>query len=293
MSAATGATCADTVGARGVIAEAITRLTAAGVDTPAVDARLIAAHVLAVSAPQLVLIDTISPQEAATISTLVERRVRREPLQWILGTAAFGPLDLAVGPGVFIPRPETELLAEWAVAHAAPASPASPLRVLDICTGSGALAAYISHELPHAHVIGVDVSPTAVEYARKNAPTAHILRADLAQLPCAADTFDCVVCNPPYVPEIDPATGHPTVVSEEVTCDPHEAVFAGADGMGVMAPLAASCYRVLRPGAIVAVEHDDSHQAQVIEIFQEAGFVDVVGHTDYAGRPRFITARTQ
>ena len=269
------------------LAAGIKRLTAAGVPSPAVDARGLAAYVLGVEMSQLVLLEDLTGSDLTSFveafSEVIQRREAREPLQWITGVAPFGPLDLAVGPGVFIPRPETELLADWAVRQ-------QQNTYLDLCTGSGALSAYISHYVPQATVIGVDISRSALGYARRNATSVQFVQADLAQLPFPESHFDCVVANPPYVPEVDPVSGVPTAVEPEVARDPHSAVFAGTDGLAVMADLARSCYRLLSPGGVVGVEHDESHQRQVADIFAAAGFTRIEPRRDLAGRPRHITA---
>ncbi len=252
-------------------------LSAAGCASPLVDARLIAAHLLHTDVGTLFFHDDVP----AGFWELVRRRATREPLQWILGTAPFGPLDLHVGPGVFIPRPETEILADWAVKqHAA--------TYADLCTGSGAIAAYIAHYVPAARVVAAEKSTEAARYARENGVDnlwcGDVLNtaACVSALDPERDGFDVVVSNPPYVPEA-------AEVSPEVEADPHDAVFAGEDGMSCIPLLAHTAFALLKPGGCFGVEHDDATQPAVCMSLQEAGFTDIEPMQDFAGKPRFVT----
>ncbi|MCI6207119.1 MAG: peptide chain release factor N(5)-glutamine methyltransferase [Corynebacterium glucuronolyticum] len=253
-------------------------LSAAGCASPLVDARLIAAHLLHTDVGTLFFHDDIP----AGFWELVHRRATREPLQWILGSAPFGPLDLKVGPGVFIPRPETEILADWAVNLRASS-------YADLCTGSGAIAAYIAHSLPHAHVCTAEKSPEAARYARNNgAPNLWVgdvldTAACVAALDPEGRGVDVVVSNPPYVPET-------VEVSPEVKADPHEAVFAGNDGMSFIPRLARTAFALLKPSGRFGVEHDDATQPAVCETLEKAGFSCIKPLRDFAGKPRFVTA---
>lgn len=264
------------------LAEATAALSDAAVASPANDARLIAAHLLGVDTMQLFLRG--GDPVPGGFAEMVARRVRREPLQHILGVAPFGPLDLVVGPGVFIPRPETEVLADWAV-HGL-ADIARP-RVVDLCTGSGALAAYVATERPDARVAAVEKQPSALDYARRNLPQWVELVAgdvtDPAILPQWQGKCDLVVSNPPYVPEtpeLDP----------EVYQDPPEAVFAGASGMDVIVAMTETISRLLAAGGRFGVEHDDATSAEVQEVFADHGaFGDIAVLHDLTGRARFVT----
>ncbi|OLR91261.1 peptide chain release factor N(5)-glutamine methyltransferase [Actinokineospora bangkokensis] len=275
------------------VAEAERALAAAGVDTPRVDAELLAAHVLGVPRGKLLMVPLVDHEVVAALGALVARRAAREPLQHLTGTAPLGDLDLAVGPGVFVPRPETELLLRWGLEALGGVS--APV-VVDLCTGTGALALGVAHARPDATVHAVEKDPAALAWARRNvdalaaaggAPV-RLHAADVTApdpLPDLDGRVDLVLSNPPYVPEGTP-------VSPEVAADPHHAVFAGADGLAVIRSLVDLTACLLRPGGAVAVEHDDTHGESVPALFAARTlFADVALHRDLAGRPRFTTAR--
>ncbi|WP_424189006.1 peptide chain release factor N(5)-glutamine methyltransferase [Actinokineospora sp. G85] len=275
------------------VSEAARVLGEAGVDSPRADAELLAAHLLGVDRGKLLMVPLVDAEVVTALEAMVARRAAREPLQHITGTAPLGPLDVAVGPGVFVPRPETEQLLAWALTALRGVS--SPV-VVDLCTGTGALALAIAHARPDAVVHAVEKSPSALSWARRNADaraaagdtpvTLH--SADVTAPDVLADLesrVDLVVSNPPYVPE-------GVQVSPEVATDPHEAVFAGPDGLDVIRPLITLMARLLHPGATLAVEHDDTHGEVVPGLFSTRTlFTDVRLHHDLAGRPRFTTAR--
>ncbi|WP_180339651.1 peptide chain release factor N(5)-glutamine methyltransferase [Corynebacterium tapiri] len=268
------------------LAEAKARLAAAGVPTPEVDARLLAAHVCGV-APLALDRRQEAPVE---FFELVKRREAREPLQHIVGTAPFGPHDLRVGPGVFIPRPETEVLADWAAAHAeklvrSSAAEGAPV-VVDLCTGSGALACYIAARVPQVEVWGVEKQVSALGFAVRNAPEARIVQGDVTDIDCLAELngqVDIVVTNPPYVPETPD-------LEPEVYCDPPEAVFAGADGLEVIRAMAPTVERLLKPGGVVGFEHDDNASELVAPILRAQGLGNVRPMADLTGTERFTIA---
>ncbi len=274
------------------IQAAAERLADTGVPSPRADAEQLAAHVLEVERSRLLLAPLLEPEQVERYRALVEQRARRIPLQHLTGTAPMGRIDLAVGPGVFVPRPETELLFAWALAHLE--SVHAPL-VVDLCTGSGALALAIANARPDAAVHAVELDPAALTWARRNADA----RAAAGDTPItlyagdvtAADTLaelngrvDLLVANPPYVPaaaELDP---------EVAEHDPPQALFGGADGLDVIRAMLPSITRLLRAGAPAGVEHDDSHGAQVARLFTAAGYTATTEHRDLADRPRFVTA---
>jgi release factor glutamine methyltransferase len=269
-----------------LLTAATASLAAAGVASPRVDAELLAAAVLAVGRGRLPLIDGIRDGDARRFADLVERRARRIPLQHLIGTAAFRHLELAVGEGVFVPRPETELLAGWGIAHTAPGA-----TVVDLGSGSGAIALSVADEASPGRVIAVERSPAALVWLRRNtAGTAvEVVEGDITDpdlLPGVRGAVDVVLCNPPYVPD---GTALPPEVAGH---DPAEAVFAGRDGLAVIRPVVALAADLLRPGGVVGVEHDDGHAMAVPDLLRADGrFTDVAGHDDLSGRPRYATAR--
>lgn len=265
---------------------AATALAEAGVAAPRVDAELLAAHVLGVDRVRLRFTEA-GPEFAERYDSLIARRAQRIPLQHLVGTAAFGPVDVHVGPGVFIPRPETEALLEWALAQRLPDAPL----IVDLCTGSGALALALSKGRPDARIIAVDDSDAALEYARRNlARTAvEIVDADVTEpalLPELDGSVDLVVANPPYIP--DGAQLEPEVAEH----DPAHALFGGPDGMRVIEAISGLAGRWLRTGGLVAVEHDDTTSERTVEcLSRSTRFDDITARRDLTGRPRFVTAR--
>ncbi|GGQ38964.1 peptide chain release factor N(5)-glutamine methyltransferase [Couchioplanes azureus] len=277
----------DRTGLAAALTGAAARLAEAGVESPRVDAELLAAHVLGIGRGRLLLVDTIRAAELHRFEELVARRAARIPVQHLLGTAAFRHLELAVGEGVFVPRPETELLAGWGIEHTAPGA-----TVVDLCSGSGAVALSVADESRAARVVAVERSPAALAFLRRNAaafPAVEVVEADVTAPGLLRELYgqvDVVLCNPPYVPD---GTAVPPEVAEH---DPAEAVFGGADGLSVIRPVVALAAALLRPGGVVGVEHDDVHAAAVPALLTADGrFTGVAGHPDLAGRPRFATAR--
>lgn len=270
---------------RRVLDDAAAVLAAAGVDSARVDAELLAAHAAGTDRGRLMFAD-LPADFRSRFDDLVAARAKRIPLQHITGTAAFGPVQLSVGPGVFVPRPETEALLEWALGQALP----DDALIVDLCTGSGALALALATVRPRARVIAVENSADALRYARRNlADTGvEIVDADVTAAGLREDldgAVDLLVANPPYIPdgaELDP---------EVARHDPAQALFGGADGMDVIEAIVGLARRWLRPGARCAVEHDDTTSALTTAAFGTADFDDVTAHDDLTGRPRFVTAR--
>lgn len=276
------------------ILAATQQLTDAGVPSARSDAEELAAHLLGTTRTRLGLQPLVEPEWTSRYRAMVERRAARVPLQHLIGSAVLGRTTVVVGPGVFIPRPETEVLVEWAL-QAIAAVPA-PL-VVDLCSGTGAIALAIAQARPDARVHAVERAAGALAWARRNADlhrdaggTPIDLRGgDFTDQRLLADldgTADLVTANPPYVP--DGATVEPEV-SEH---DPAEAVFGGADGLDVIRPLISVSAGLLKPGGLLAIEHDDTHGESVPALLSgRRVLADVVDHPDLNGRPRFVTAR--
>ena len=282
----------DRVDRRTVRAAAIKRLAAAGVASPAHDADELLAHVLGTVRGRLALVDGLTAAQATAYDALVARRASREPLQHLTGTAAFRYLELQVGPGVFVPRPETELLAGWAVDRARELVPVQELVVVvDLCTGSGAIAKAVATEVPETTVHAVELDEDAYAWAVRNfAGTGVDLRlGDLvSELDELVGTVDVVTCNPPYVP----LSAWESVAAEARDHDPHVALFSGDDGLDAIRALEARAARLLRAGGVVGFEHADVQGESAPAVFADSGrWREVRDHVDLAGRPRFTTAR--
>jgi release factor glutamine methyltransferase len=282
---------ADRAGARdvrGLVADAVRRLDAAGVESPDHDARTLLAHVLGVERSRLPLVDGVPAEQAATFDELVARRATREPLQHLTGIAHFRHVELQVGPGVFVPRPETELLAGWAVEQAAAIG--EPV-VVDLGTGSGAIAKAVAHEVPVARVYAVEIDEGAHAWALRNlAGTGVDLRqGDLADaFTELAGGVDVVVSNPPYIPH----EAWESVAVEVRDHDPLLALYASGDGLDTIRVVERRARLLLRPGGRVGVEHADVQGESAPAVFSGTGrWDDVRDHRDLTGRARFLTAR--
>lgn len=273
---------------RALVAHAVGQLAAAGVASPEHDAAVLLAHVLGTDRGRLVLVDHVGDDAAREFAALVERRVAREPLQHLTGTAYFRHVELQVGPGVFVPRPETELLAGWAIEQATAFE--APL-VLDLCTGSGAIARAVADEVPHARVHAVELDPAAHAWAERNLSGTDV-ELRLGDLATAFDdlvgTVDVIACNPPYIP----LEAWESVAVEARDHDPHLALFSGADGLDAIRVLETRAALLLRAGGVVGAEHADAQGEAAPAVFAATGrWTDVRDHRDLAGRPRFVTAR--
>lgn len=286
------------------------RLAAAGVPSPDADAQLLAAAAAGVERSRLPVTPVLTAEQAATLEAMLARRAAREPLQHILGLAWFRRLELSVGPGVFVPRPETELLVDvlLAAAGAVTAAPAAPATVvLDACSGSGAVALSIATERPGTTVLAVEASPDAFSWLSRNVAehepqlaaagsSVTTIQADVCAdwspwLVPALDSagvakLDAIVSNPPYIPSSavpqDP---------EVRDYDPTLALYSGDDGLDVIRAIAAEARSWLRPGGFLAMEHADVQGEAVPDVVRAAGgFAEVSDHRDLAGRPRVTTA---
>ena len=279
---------------RSEIAAAQAELESAGVPGARVDAEILAADQLRVPRTRLGLHPLVDEAFVEQYRATVAQRATRIPLQHLLGTAHLAGVDVAVGPGVFIPRPETESLVMWAL-EAIRDVPA-PV-VVDLFTGSGAIALALATARPDARVIGVERSPGALSWARRNTEThrdgggtsVELRGVDVFDPRGLADldgSVDLVTANPPYVPAGTP------VEPEVADHDPAEAVFAGPDGLDVIRPLVGVIAGLLTVGGVLAVEHDDSQGESVPALLGARRILaEVTDHPDLAGRPRFATAR--
>lgn len=254
------------------VREATRRLERAGVASPEYDARALLRH---------------ATDTGSELDELLAARASRVPLQHILGSTGFRYLDLAVGPGVFVPRPETELLVD-AVLRAVDGNPAP--KVVDLCAGTGAIGLSVAHEHHGATVDLVEASPEAFEWLRRNSAdrervTIHL--ADLADAPVGCDEkIDVVVSNPPYVPLDERDLVDPEVRDH----DPAAALWGGEDGLDVVRRVVERATLLLRAGGTLVIEHSDRQGQSVPELLERTGFDDVTDHNDLTGRPRFATA---
>ncbi|HEU5268479.1 MAG TPA: peptide chain release factor N(5)-glutamine methyltransferase [Jatrophihabitans sp.] len=272
--------------------QAAGRLAAAGAGSPRVDAELLLAHLLGCPRSRLLLQPPLSQPQAAGYAELIGRRASGVPVQHLTGRAPFRHLELAVGPGAFIPRPETELIVDLAGDRLAGAR-----LVADLCAGSGAIALAVAHEYPQASVHAVEADPAALAWLRRNAadraaagdPPIEVVPADIAGTDLLAEhagRFDVLLSNPPYVPEAIRAE-----LSVEVAHDPAQAVFAGPDGLALMPALLRAAARLLRPDGLLVIEHDASQGETVPVLLRAAGdWCAVADRPDLAGRPRFALA---
>ncbi|MBN1171818.1 MAG: peptide chain release factor N(5)-glutamine methyltransferase [Micromonosporaceae bacterium] len=267
------------------MAAATALLAEAGITSARTDAELLAAHVLGVPRSGLMLATAMTRAQAERYEALLFRRAARVPLQHLVGAAPFRGLEVAVGPGVFIPRPETELLVEWGIG----ALPAGAT-VVDLCSGSGAIALAVASERPDTTVHAVELDASAATWlARNTSGTAvSVVCGDATSADALADLdglVDLVLCNPPYVPAGTP------VEPEVADHDPGRAVFAGADGLDVIRGIVARAASLLRLGGRLAIEHDASHGDAVVRLLTEDGrYEEAMDHVDLAGRSRFATA---
>ena len=280
---------------RAAVRAATQVLADAGIGSPHADAEQLAAHVLGVERSALMSVDEIDDAAARQYDELVARRAQRVPLQHLTGVAGFRHLDIEVGPGVFVPRPESEVVAGHAIEWLRACGAASPV-VVELCAGSAAIALSVAHEVPHAVVHAVEVDEAALEWARRNAtaratsgdPAISLHHADVSTaLPELDGRVDCVVANPPYV-----ATHELDEVDPEVRDhDPRSALVAGDDGLDVIRLVVRRSAALLRPGGLLVVEHSDRQGATAPGVVRDhGGWTDVADHVDLTGRPRYVTA---
>ena len=290
------------VTARALIADATNRLSRAGVPSPVVDAELLLAHVLDCSRSAVVLSRPVDDEQRRRFNDLVEARARRHPLQHLTGTAAFRYLELAVGPGVFVPRPETEILAEVAIRdlRSRRQSGAATLLVADLCAGSGALTLSIATEVSNVRMTAVELSEEALPWLRRNVEShagrladvgsrVAVVAGDVATLEMPTD-LDVVVSNPPYIPD-----GATPLEIEVAHHDPSLALYGGGDGMDIMRVVIERATSALKPGGLLAVEHadvqGDGADVGPAAIMRATGEWERIATVrDLAGRPRVTYA---
>jgi release factor glutamine methyltransferase len=280
---------------RDALREAERILAAAGVATPRVDAELLAGHLMGLGRAEVRAAEILGRCAPAHLMDLVVERARRIPLQHLTGRAPFRGLELAVGPGVFVPRPETEAVAQVAIDEAKRRAAAGRLpMVVDLCTGSGAIALAVAAEVPAARVHAVELDPLAHAWAERNARehaatplTLHLAdaRSALSELD---GRVDIVVSNPPYVPA-DAVPVDPEVRDH----DPRIALYGGgSDGLDVPRGVVLAAARLLAPGGLLVMEHADV-QAEAVRRLTTAsgGFTEVSTRADLGGRDRMVVAR--
>lgn len=269
-------------------------LARAGILDPEVDADLLIGHVLGASRGRVqalaVLDAPVGSDRVAAVLEMAGRRAQREPLQHVTGVAAFRGLELRVGPGVFIPRPETEIVAQLAIDALAAAAAPSPIGV-DLGTGSGAIALAMAREVPHARVFGVERSAQAYRWACRNrqecgAENATLVAGDFADALHELDgTVDVVVSNPPYVP-----AGAVPVDPEVALFDPAEALYGGEDGLDAIRVLSPTARRLLHPGGTLILEHAEQQGGAIRALLAADGWRAAATGADLTGRDRYTSA---
>jgi release factor glutamine methyltransferase len=282
---------------RTALSAATERLAAAGVASPEHDARALAVHVLGFAKPSdLLMVDDVEPDQLAAFDDLVAQRAARVPLQHLTGSVGFRYIELEVGPGVFVPRPETESVVQWAVDAVKAEGWTGPLCV-DLCTGSGTMAFALANEVPGAVVHAVERDEGALAWTRRNAenrvragdPEVQLhLGSVEGCLPELDGQVDLVVSNPPYVATTEAHIPDPEVLDH----DPGIALWAGEDGLDVVRLVEQAARRLLKPGGLVVVEHSDRQGRSAPALFEAAGgWTQVQDHRDAADRDRYVTAR--
>lgn len=283
-----------TVPLRDLRASAVAQLAAAGVPDPEVDAELLVGHVLGLGRGEVqakIATDAEAGEdEVAELRALVTRRAAREPLQHLTGRAPFRQLELAVGPGVFVPRPETEQVAQFAIDALLAAAEPEPIAI-DLGTGSGAIALALATEVPHARVFAIELSPEAHAWAVRNIAASGIANLELV-LGDLADAFPeldgrvaVVISNPPYVPR-DAVPRDPEVR----LFDPSIALYGGDDGLDLVHTVSRTALRLLHPGGTLVIEHGELQGEAIRNLLTADGWRATATHPDLLGRDRATTA---
>ncbi|MBX3090324.1 MAG: peptide chain release factor N(5)-glutamine methyltransferase [Cryobacterium sp.] len=273
---------------------AVAELKAAGVPDPEVDSELLLGHVLGLGRGEVQARIAIGLEadgaQIEEFGALVARRAAREPLQHLTGLAPFRGLELLVGPGVFVPRPESEIVTQLAI-DALDVSEASNPVAVDLGTGSGAIALSIATEVPSARVYGVERSPQAHEWAKRNAAKIavdnfELVLGDLATaLPELDGTVSVVVSNPPYIP-----TGAIPRDPEVRFFDPEIALYGGEDGLDVVRVISKRALSLLRKGGVLVLEHGELQGEAISVILKRDGWRSISAHKDLLDRDRATTA---
>ena len=258
------------------------------------EARTLLAHVLGIR-PERLPLASVTDADADAVDALIAERLSGVPVQHLTGRAYFRTIDVAVGPGVFVPRPETEVMTGLAIdllrRIAADGLGARPV-VVELCAGSGAVSKALFAEVGGADQHAVELSDQAWPYlvANLSGTGVRVVHGDMADaLPELDGRVDLIVVNPPYLPE-----GARESLPADVLHDPDLALFSGGDGLDALRVVVEVAGRLLRPGGWVFSEHDDSHGESAPALFTAAGgFVDVADRRDLAGRPRYVVARRQ
>ena len=266
----------------------------AGVPSPDVDAELLLAHVTGLARgvvrARAVTVSPLTTDELEALVAAITRRASREPLQHITGWASFRHLELHVGPGVFVPRPETEGVAQLAIDALRAVPDASPVAV-DLGTGSGALALAMASEVPTATVVAVELSPDAAVWTRRNiaavgVDNVRLVEGDLTDaVPELDATVSVVVSNPPYVP-----VGMVPRDPEVRLHDPALALYGGEDGLDLVRALSLTARRLLRPGGALVIEHGELQGGAIRDLLTADGWRSPATHPDLTGRDRATTA---
>ncbi|AXL11842.1 peptide chain release factor N(5)-glutamine methyltransferase [Microbacterium foliorum] len=271
---------------------AAARLAAAGVPDPLVDAELLAGHLLGLRRGEvqaaIIRGDALSGEIESALDAVVARRAAREPLQHITGVAPFRHLELAVGPGVFVPRPETETVVQYAIDALLGSALPAPIAV-DLGTGSGAIALAMATEVPHARVFAAELSPDAYPWAVRNTAGVEnltLVNDDLAHAFGELDgTASVVISNPPYVP--DEAIPRDPEVR---LFDPSMALYGGADGLDLVRVLSVRAGELLHPGGLLVIEHGELQGEEIRSILTRDGWRAAATHRDLTLRDRATTA---
>jgi release factor glutamine methyltransferase len=275
-----------------LLSESSSKLKEAGVTSAIVDTELLACYCLGISRSELaIMVATSQPFPAESIEhfeSALARRVARQPLQHITGTAPFRHLELKVGPGVFTPRPETEQVVGFALERIS--NSASPL-IVDLCAGSGAIAISLATEISGSTVFAVEKSREAFSYLRDNAASYGLAESNLRNedlvdsLQDLDGQVDLVISNPPYIPD------DAIPIDLEVQLhEPSMSLYGGLDGLDVVRQILGRAMKLLKPGGLLVMEHADSQSSAISKLLLAEGWIEIITRADLAGKDRMIAA---